>query len=558
MPVFNPKKEEEMLFKNTVCKSFTLSHEYLPPKRFVLKDGVENTAVIAKGGYKEPLVSLRRACIIPAGGFLLVDFGEELSGGLRLVFHKNEGKKIRIVLGESCAEALSSLGEFSSTNDHAVRDTVLDISSYGVLEYGNSGFRFAKICAEDGTVALMGLFARADYAKLPWLGSFESSDKRLNEIWRVAARTVHLCTQDVIYDGIKRDRLVWAGDMHPEAKASLALFGATDSLKRSLDLLKETTQKGAWMNGIPSYSLWWVIIQYELYMYSGDKDYLLKSIDTVLEILLQFAKQISQDGTINALDSFVDWSTVLNNSAKEAAFQSLAIIAYDRGGYLCQALGGEDFSAVAQSLLQYKKRLVRRVPWSINLHALALQVLSGQKNLDEAMPTLLKDTAKNISVFYGYYVLSALSLGGNEKHALDTVKKYWGAMLDLGATSFFENFDLAELSGDLPPLKIDTPPTEGYKNIYAEGGAHCYRGYRRSLCHGWSSGPLPWISEFLLGIKILEPGCKRVMVKPCLAGLSFIRGTYPTPYGNITVSVTKTQGEPLVEITAPDGVEIVR
>ena len=48
------------------------------------------------------------------------------------------------------------------------------------------------------------------------------------------------------------------------------------------------------------------------------------------------------------------------------------------------------------------------------------------------------------------------------------------------------------------------------------------------------------------------------MVKPCLAGLSFIRGTYPTPYGNITVSVTKTQGEPLVEITAPDGVEIVR
>ena len=547
-----------MLFKNTPICAEGLAKKYLAPKRFILKDGVENTALIAKGGYKEPFLSLRRACVIPEGGFLLVDFGEELCGGLRLVFHKNAGAKIRIALGESCAEALSSLGEFSSTNDHAVRDALLEVPSYGVLEYGNSGFRFAKIYAQDGAISLMGLFARAEYLDIPWLGSFESRDKKLKESWRTAARTVHLCMQGLLFDGIKRDRLAWAGDMHPETKASLSLFGDTDTVRRTLDFLKETTPSGAWINGFPSYSLWWIIIQYDLYMYSGNKDYLSKNIDTVLEILARFAKQISQDGTINGLDNFLDWSMYDNNSAKEAAFSALATIAYDRGAYLCRSLGNEELFAVADTLLQYKKRLMRNTPWSINKQALSMQVLSGQKNIDEAMPTLLKDTAKNISVFYGYYVLLALSLGGNAKHALDTVKKYWGAMLDLGATTFFEHFELSELEGDLPPLKIDTPPTDGYKNIYAEGGAHCFRGYRRSLCHGWSAGPLAWISEFLLGVKILEPGCKRVEVKPCLAGLSFFRGTYPTPYGNITVNVTKTQGEPLVEITAPPEVEIVR
>ena len=32
--------------------------------------------------------------------------------------------------------------------------------------------------------------------------------------------------QDCLWDGIKRDRLVWIGDMHPETMSILAVFGA--------------------------------------------------------------------------------------------------------------------------------------------------------------------------------------------------------------------------------------------------------------------------------------------------------------------------------------------
>ena len=131
-------------------------------------------------------------------------------------------------------------------------------------------------------------------------------------------------------------------------------------------------------------------------------------------------------------------------------------------------------------------------------------------------------------------------------------------MIDLGATSFFESFELSEVEGDAPPLKINAIPADGFKNVYAEGGQHCCKGYRRSLCHGWASGPLSWITEHILGVEILEPGCRRVRIKPCLAGLSWFKGSFPTPYGNIEISVTKTDGEPLIEIKAPSGVEIVR
>lgn len=546
-----------MLLKNTSTAKDELKHVYLTPKKLIIKDAVEGTAVISGGGSMEPFLATKKLCTIPADGVLLVDFGEEISGGVRLVFHKNDGKRVRLTFGESCAEALSSIGEDGSTNDHATRDTVIEVQSYSVTEYGRQGFRFVRIEALDAPLRLMGLFARADFRDLAWLGSFESSDKRLNEIWRVAARTVHLCMQDMLYDGIKRDRLVWVGDMHPEVKATLSLFGQTDCARKSLDFVKASTPKGEWMNGFPSYSLWWVMIQYDVYMHGGDKAYLEESIGCILDILARFSTHVQNDGGIAGLNNFLDWSMYDNNSAKDAAFGALAVMAFERGAFLCREIGTDDLNATADVLTQYASRLRRHASWSINKQAVAMQVLSGQKDSVESQGVLTKDTAHNISVFYGYYVLLALSAGGNEKHALDTVKKYWGGMLQLGATSFFENFELSEIEGDVPPLKIDTPPTEGFKNVYAEGGAHCYKGYRRSLCHGWASGPLPWVMEHLLGVKILEPGCKRVKIKPCLAGLSWLRGTYPTPFGNIEISVTKTDGEPLVEIAAPEGVEIV-
>lgn len=42
------------------------------------------------------------------------------------------------------------------------------------------------------------------------------SDELLNKIWNTGAFTQHLNMQEFIWDGIKRERLVWITDMHPE------------------------------------------------------------------------------------------------------------------------------------------------------------------------------------------------------------------------------------------------------------------------------------------------------------------------------------------------------
>ena len=79
--------------------------------------------------------------------WLVLDFGKELHGGVRMIIpHVEKGTaKLRLVFGESVSEALSSIGEKGATNDHAPRDIEVLVSNFSALEFGQTGFRFVKI-----------------------------------------------------------------------------------------------------------------------------------------------------------------------------------------------------------------------------------------------------------------------------------------------------------------------------------------------------------------------------------------------------------------------------
>lgn len=82
-------------------------------------------------------------------------------------------------------------------------------------------------------------------------------------------------------------------------------------------------------------------------------------------------------------------------------------------------------------------------------------------------------------------MLEALAKDGKYQEAMEIISDYWGAMLDLGATTFWENFTYQER---INAVGIDELPDPTRFNIHADGGAHCYIGLRASLCHGWASG----------------------------------------------------------------------
>ena len=112
---------------------------------------------------------------------------------------------------------------------------------------------------------------------------------------------------------------------------------------------------------------------------------------------------------------------------------------------------------------------------------------------DEEKAALVDGGARGMSTFMSYYILSAIA-SFDKKKAVEIMKEYYGGMLQRGATSFWEDFDVDWLKGS---GRIDELPKEDQKDIHGDFGAFCYKGFRHSLCHGWSAGVIPFVKENL-------------------------------------------------------------
>ncbi len=486
---------------------------------------------------------------------ILVDFGREIHGGIRIsngITPEHQPARLRVCFGESVAEAMGTPDQ-----DHAIHEMTVEVPWYGYQEFGNTGFRYVRIALEAGSprLELVNLQAVFLFRDLEYQGAFQCSDERLNRIWDTGAYTAHLCMQDMLWDGIKRDRLVWIGDMHPETMTISSVFGAHEIVPKSLDFVRDDTPLPKWMNGISSYSLWWLIIHNAWYLYHGNRDYLEEQRAYLCGLLGMLFSNIDEQGCekMGAM-RFLDWPSSEDETAIHAGLQGLLRLGFQGGAALCGTLGE---ASLEQRCREAADLMARHTPAaSPSKQANAILALSGLRDAQEINRQVLsQDPTHGISTFYGYYVLQARALAGDFDGALEVIRTFWGAMLDLGATTFWEDFNL-DWTRDAVPLDQVVPA--GRKSIHADYGNYCYKGLRHSLCHGWASGPTAWMSEHVLGFRPLEPGCRKLRVRPHLGGLAFAEGAFPTPRGVVKVRHERAaDGTVRTEHSAPDGIEIV-
>jgi len=114
------------------------------------------------------------------------------------------------------------------------------------------------------------------------------------------------------------------------------------------------------------------------------------------------------------------------------------------------------------------------------------------------------------------------------------MKDYWGEMLGLGATSFWEKYD----------------PSEKGAEHYAMYG----RPFGKSLCHAWGASPIYLLGKYYLGVRPLSPGYATYSVEPVLGGLQWMEGEVPTPHGNIKVYCSGTS----IRVKAVEGAGVLR
>ena len=556
------------------------TREYITPVRVVWTnstDLISNPDALLQKGNGQADFMERTFCdmkstrkVHPA---IILDFGKELHGGLQIVtgMGSDQNVRVRVRFGESVSETMSEIdGKNGAKNDHAIRDQEVLLPWFGVKEIGNSGFRFVRIdlISDNKELSLKEVRAIALYRDVPYRGAFKSNDERLNQIWQTGAYTVHQCMQEFLWDGIKRDRLVWMGDMHPEIMTISNVFGYNEVVPKSLDLARDSTPLPGWMNGMYPYSMWWVLAQRDWYWYNGDKEYLEQQREYLLGLLELFHKRVDEKGFELSGGDFLDWPSEENEPAQKAGVQALMMMTMKSAAELCDILGETAMAercrdcharmaSVASQVSEeyYKVALAPGEPGS--KQGTSLMVLADMIDAKKANEEVIKvEGARGFSTFYGYYMLQAMAKAGDYAGAMKFISEFWGAMIDLGATTFWEDFHTDWLKDDVAPI-TDLVPA-GKKDIHGDFGAYCYKGLRHSLCHGWASGPTAWLSQHVLGVEIVEPGYKVVRINPNLGDLEWVEGAVPTPFGDIKISHRKdAEGKVVSKVDAPSGVTII-
>jgi len=482
---------------------------------------------------------------------LVLDFGREVNGRLEVVSDSVQPIRFTSQYGESLQEA---------RNEPYLGVNEILVPPYATAHGPKSAFRYAilKFPAGSGSAPLRFKAIRLDeiYYPVHYTGSFESSDPLLNRIWLVGAYTAHLCMQDAIWDAPKRDRMPWMGDLDVSGHVIDTVFADKYLMEDTMDrLIREAgIPLNRDVNTIPGYSAFWVMGEADFYRHIGDRTYL-RSLHRPLIRLLDYLQGELDSRNLFANPRkawpFVDWSPQFEKDTPETrATTSMEFYrAFADGAWLLAEMGdpagSSRYGALAQSIRQASQKFLLDPKtgtfgsrWQENAMAIYSGIADGTQSAAIWAHVLSHPPQFMISPYYNYYAISAIAETGHRREALDWIRKYWGGMIDEGATSFWEGYDPS------------WPKDDFHANLQADDG----KGYYVSLAHGWSSGPTSWLIEQILGIRPTSAGFRALTIRPDLAGLQWARGAMPTPAGLVAVDYKSAKGFD-ANIEIPPGVE---
>ena len=183
--------------------------EYIFPRRIVriqCREGEENLLrrQTLQIGLSETVTT-----VFDKGDYVILDFGVELCGGIRILTAGFDSAQVRIRFGESLTECCAELGgRQNATNDHALRDMTVTLPFLSDMTFGNTGFRFVRLDFL-GKAALKCAVAVNHIYKGKEIYRYMGPDEKIVRIFDTAKRTMDLCASSgFICDGVKRDRLV--------------------------------------------------------------------------------------------------------------------------------------------------------------------------------------------------------------------------------------------------------------------------------------------------------------------------------------------------------------
>lgn len=337
------------------------------------------------------------------------------------------------------------------------------------------------------------------------------------------------------------------------------------------------------VNGMVDYSFWFIISHWLYQRYQGDIRFLQQEWKVIEKRLIYLIKVCSDEEKgwfiINEEDSdriFIDWTV---NGEKSSAVQILWWYAMDCGIALAEKLSSlvtddddQNESKVFIPLLKntqlrlensflemediqhgYTRHshifgivsgLYQRLDdrardgewwnpdssdehWKVICRCMNIYNRSREALMGNGLPPVATPYMKHLEIL-------AMSYLGEQSFAIETVRSYFGGMLDHNATTFFEAFNENETMSDIAQF-YDRP-------------------FARSLCHAWAAGPCALYPQLMLGLQPLSDGWKEFACDPLVSCCgSSVLATVTTKYGTIEVQLDSDN----LQVSVPEGTTMV-
>jgi hypothetical protein len=395
---------------------------------------------------------------------------------------------------------------------------------------------------------------------------------------------------DISVDGSRRDRIAYAGDLDVAGAAALVSTNGIEFILGALDLLGSFQASPGFF--IPTAKIQQMPLQYPLdinitgligyswnlltavaqtYMYTGDQAFADKWAPMVTKMLDWSNSQVLSNGLFNLSDiSFGgDWNYY--DPAQVGVVTKFNVL-YAYALQECTPLladAGVNVS-VYQSRLAALRRAIDSQLWSDELGAYylsdgikdgfgqdsnAIAILAGV-NLDptHSADRILLTLAAGLATPGGPLAFSAGVLQTGFKRYISP----YASAYHLRAAFSSGNAETAKKLLDSLWAPMADPANANYTGCFWETLDEFGRpgfGLATSLCHGWAAGPTAELSRYVLGARPVQPGWTKWAVAPQTIGLSFARGSVPTPQGAFFVSWKFCGSLLSMTVKAPAGTE---
>ena len=391
---------------------------------------------------------------------------------------------------------------------------------------------------------------------------FEADDASLVPIWQIGWRTARLDAHDTYMDTPYRERLQYIGDTRVQALISYTVTG-DDRLGRQAieafndsripDGLTQSRYPSSLVQMIPTFSLLWVGMLHDFYMYRDDPDFVRRQVPGTRSVLDWFLRRQRPDGLLGKIEwwPFVDWGKDFedgvppqdeNGGSSVLTLQFIEALRY--AAELEDAYGDPH---LAQNYRQAANRAAQGIQeqcWNkgyglladtpaqqhFSQHANILGVWLDVIPVDRQKEVLTKILSTSDSGFtasskvpaitaatyyFRFYLARALDHAGMANDYLRLLKP-WHDMVALGLTTWAESPE----------------PT-------------------RSDSHAWSAHPNYDLLTIVAGVRPKSPGFESVLVEPHLGGLKHVHAKVPVAQGIVEVQYDEANNGVGAAVTLP-------